>query len=627
MHFSFCKMRDFTFLLLLVSLIFQGFELCASLNDEGRALLRFRESIDVDSQGVLSNWKEENEEEQEEKESDYYCSWFGVICSDDSRVVALNLQNLGLQGMISPQIGNLIHLRILDLSNNSLYGVIPREIGELKQLVILDLRNNSLSGTLPSSLSNILSLKLLLIKGNPLSNNLPLELLNLSSISEIIENSSFKINENIDYKAIKHTRRTLQDSDSPPDPPKPSTNSPFPSPLSSPVPATPTATQAPPHQILTPPSTPPPQRAESARKKGNGVLFVILVPIVGTIAILTAGLVLYLICFRVRTVNIAPWTTGLSGPISRAFVTGVPSLGRPELDAACEEFSNIITNLEDCKIYKGTLSSGVEIAVVSSLATSAAEWTALDEDQFRLKISNLSKVNHRNFMNLLGYSKVDEPFTRMLVVEYAPNGTLFEHLHIREAEQLDWPVRLRISMGIIYCLEYIEHLNLPNPLRVLNSSTIYLSEDYAAKISDIRLRSDTTKNSKKPNKSPDQDSAQQEPIVYKYAILLLEIISGRLPFSEDTGLLVLWASSYLNGKRELMDMVDPSLNGSVPKEILERICEVIRACINPNFEERPKVNDVAKWMREISGVSPEMAIPRNSPLWWAELEIVSSEGG
>lgn len=32
-------------------------------------------------------------------------------------------------------------------------------------------------------------------------------------------------------------------------------------------------------------------------------------------------------------------------------------------------------------------------------------------------------------MNLIGYCEEDEPFNRMMVFEYAPNGTLFEHLH------------------------------------------------------------------------------------------------------------------------------------------------------------------------------------------------------
>ncbi|NDW60441.1 protein kinase, partial [Yangia sp. PrR004] len=74
------------------------------------------------------------------------------------------------------------------------------------------------------------------------------------------------------------------------------------------------------------------------------------------------------------------------------------------------------------------------------------------------KISVLSRVNHKNFMNLLGYCTCDDPFTRMMVFEYAPCGSLFEHLHIREAEDLDWPTRLRIIMGVAYCLEHMSQL-------------------------------------------------------------------------------------------------------------------------------------------------------------------------
>jgi serine/threonine protein kinase len=46
-----------------------------------------------------------------------------------------------------------------------------------------------------------------------------------------------------------------------------------------------------------------------------------------------------------------------------------------------------------------------------------------------LQITSLSRVNHKNFVNLLGYCQEEQPFTRMMVFEYAPNGTLFEHLH------------------------------------------------------------------------------------------------------------------------------------------------------------------------------------------------------
>ncbi|GJW02508.1 RNA-directed DNA polymerase, eukaryota [Tanacetum coccineum] len=44
-------------------------------------------------------------------------------------------------------------------------------------------------------------------------------------------------------------------------------------------------------------------------------------------------------------------------------------------------------------------------------------------------IEILLEANHENFVNLIGYCEEQNHFTRMMVFEYASNGTLFEHLH------------------------------------------------------------------------------------------------------------------------------------------------------------------------------------------------------
>lgn len=113
-------------------------------------------------------------------------------------------------------------------------------------------------------------------------------------------------------------------------------------------------------------------------------------------------------------------------------------------------------------------------------------------------------------MNLIGYCEEDEPFNRMMVFEYAPNGTLLEHLHgkkktlvsglmmfflsifsrlisflalsDKEMEHLDWSARMRIIMGTAYCLQYMHELNPPIAHSKLVSSRIYLTDDYAAKV-------------------------------------------------------------------------------------------------------------------------------------------------
>lgn len=68
---------------------------------------------------------------------------------------------------------------------------------------------------------------------------------------------------------------------------------------------------------------------------------------------------------------------------------GVPKLNRPELETACEDFSNIITTEDGvATVYKGTLSSGVEIAVASTAITSLKDWSKRSELIFRKKVSS-----------------------------------------------------------------------------------------------------------------------------------------------------------------------------------------------------------------------------------------------
>jgi hypothetical protein len=115
-------------------------------------------------------------------------------------------------------------------------------------------------------------------------------------------------------------------------------------------------------------------------------------------------------------------------------------------------------------------------------------------------------------------------------------------------------------------------------------------------------------------------------VVYRFGILLLEVISGPLPFSEDHGLLVLWASSYLDGKRPLRGMVDPTVRSAVPEKDLEALRDVVRLCVrsDDDREKRPAMGEVVRALRRVTGLSPEQVTPRDNPLWWAELETASA---
>ena len=176
-------------------------------------------------------------------------------------------------------------------------------------------------------------------------------------------------------------------------------------------------------------------------------------------------------------------------------------------------------------------------------------------------------------------------------------------------------MRLRIAMGMAYCLEYLHQLNPPISHKNLQSSSIYLTEDYAAKISDA-AKTGPLKNEplEAPNSSPESN-------VYSFGVILLELITGKMPY--NNGSLEDWASDILTTEQPLANIADPTLS-SFESDTLYKLFEVVKSCVLSDPNQRPTMREVTAKLTEITAVAPEGAIPRSSPLWWAELEILSS---
>ncbi|MBA0799551.1 hypothetical protein Gohar_010062, partial [Gossypium harknessii] len=101
-----------------------------------------------------------------------HCTWPGIRCNAGS-VVEIDLGGHGLNGNITPQIGALSELQILNLSSNSLTGELPSSLGNLTQLAVLDLSNNRLVGPIPSSVNNLTNLSSLFLQSNQLNGSIP----------------------------------------------------------------------------------------------------------------------------------------------------------------------------------------------------------------------------------------------------------------------------------------------------------------------------------------------------------------------------------------------------------------------------------------------------------------------
>ncbi|KAF7842416.1 putative LRR receptor-like serine/threonine-protein kinase [Senna tora] len=153
-----------------------------NITTDESALLAFKSSITSDPYDFLANWSV----------SSSPCDWVGITCNArHGRVHSLNLGDMGLNGTISPHLGNLSFLVELDLSFNNFHGHLPKELVQLRRLKLLNLSFNEFDGEVPTWIGGLHALQHLSLRNNSLNGIIPLSVSNLSSLETLDWNDNF----------------------------------------------------------------------------------------------------------------------------------------------------------------------------------------------------------------------------------------------------------------------------------------------------------------------------------------------------------------------------------------------------------------------------------------------------
>ncbi|KAD4584291.1 hypothetical protein E3N88_21892 [Mikania micrantha] len=153
---------------------------------EVKALQVIRESF-IDPENSLSDW---------DRGDPCVSNWTGVLCFDrtlgDSylHVRELQLLNLNLSGTLSPALGKLSYMEILDVMWNQITGSIPKEIGELTNLRLLLLNGNQLTGSLPEEIGYLPNLDRIQIDQNHINGGIPKSFANLNMTKHLHMNNN-----------------------------------------------------------------------------------------------------------------------------------------------------------------------------------------------------------------------------------------------------------------------------------------------------------------------------------------------------------------------------------------------------------------------------------------------------
>ncbi|WJX56124.1 LRR receptor-like serine/threonine-protein kinase FEI 1 [Trifolium repens] len=552
---------------LLIHIVINNIE---AISPDGEALINFRTAI---TGNILLQWRPEDPDP---------CKWKGVKCDPKTkRVTHLILSSHNLIGTLSPDLGKLEHLKVIDLHYNNLYGMIPPELGNCTELQGIFLQRNYIVGMIPSEIGNLSQLQNLDISDNLLTGNIPVSIGKLYNLKNFNVSTNYLVGPipsdgvlanftgssfagNPGLCGVQIESRCKDDG--------------------------------------SPGKISPDQ--QNGKKNNSARLLISASATVG--ALLLVALMCFWGCFLYKKF-------GKNDRVSLAMDVGPGAsivMFHGDLPYSSKDIIKKLETLnEEHIIGVGGFGTVYKLAMDDGNVFALKRIVKLNEgfDRFfERELAILGSIKHRYLVNLRGYC--NSPTSKLLIYDYLPGGSLDEVLHER-SEQLDWDSRLNIIMGAAKGLAYLHHDCSPRIVhRDIKSSNILLDGKLDARVSDFGLAKlledeeshiTTIVAGTFGYLAPEymqSGRATEKTDVYSFGVLTLEVLSGKRPTDAsfiEKGLNIVGWLNFLITENRPRDIVDPLCDG-VQVESLDVLLSMAIQCVSSSPEDRPTMHRVVQ---------------------------------
>ncbi|XP_057438670.1 leucine-rich repeat receptor-like tyrosine-protein kinase PXC3 [Lotus japonicus] len=488
------------------------------------------------------------------------------ICS---KLLELQLGNNYLTGTIPPEIGHIRNLQIaLNLSFNHLHGPLPPELGKLDKLVSLDVSNNRLSGNLPAELKGMLSLIEVNFSNNLFGGPVPTFVPFQKSPS-----SSFSGNKGLCGEPLNSSCDPYDDQ----------------------------------------------------RTYHHRVSYRIILAVIGSglAVFISVTVVVLLFMIRERQEKVAKDAGIVEDVIDDNPTIIAGSVFVDNLKQAVDLDAVVKATLKDSnKLSSGTFSTVYKAIMPSGMVLSVRRLKSIDktiiqhQNKMIRELERLGKVSHDNLARPVGYVIYED--VALLLHHYFPNGTLTQFLHestLQPEYQPDWPARLSIAIGVAEGLAFLHHVAIIH--LDISSGNVLLDSNFKPLVGEIEISKllDPTRGTASISAvagsfgyiPPEYAYTMQVTApgnVYSYGVVLLEILTTRLPVDEEFGEgvdLVKWVhSAPVRGEtpEQILDARLSTVSFGWRKEMLAAL-KVALLCTDNTPAKRPKMKNVVEMLQEI----------------------------